>query len=443
MNKHFLKTIRDDMPEPLKLLTAPVFRNKLIKNEEFRNYYSLLVARESLGPGEKKEYQFLQLKDILTHSYRNVPYYHDLFDKVSFDPLKFSDFDQVKKIPFLTRELVTANFDRLISREEAKNGYYSASTGGSSGLKLNFLLDYDSIYKENAFIYYFRRRLGYDFKDRMVTFRQVGLGEKSWKFNPMHNEMIFTPTKLSKHSIIDFVKRINKFKPDYLNGYLSAIWYFAKLLEEYDISIDFNLKGIFLISEIPDKLQRKFVEEFFKTRSMTFYGHSERCVIAEEVVRDGYKFDPYYGFTEKIHVEDNKYEIIGTGFLNRTMPFIRYKTDDLCFSGDEYCSIEGKRSSTSGLYGINNRFLPHTSLLLRDPVYRNITTYQYVQKEMGRADLLIIVNKDHKPEDIVPIKKELDNQMEGAIDLQIKIVENLILSPRGKYQMFISNVARG
>ena len=29
MNKHFLKQIRDNMPESLKRLMAPVFRNKL------------------------------------------------------------------------------------------------------------------------------------------------------------------------------------------------------------------------------------------------------------------------------------------------------------------------------------------------------------------------------------------------------------------------------
>ena len=68
-------------------------------------------------------------------------------------------------------------------------------------------------------------------------------------------------------------------------------------------------------------------------KSITFYGHSERCVIAEEMTQNRYKFDPYYGYTEQIHNENNNYSIVGTGFLNYIMPFIRYKTDDICTPG--------------------------------------------------------------------------------------------------------------
>ena len=113
----------------------------------------------------------------------------------------------MKKIPFLTRKLITENFDKLISREKVKNGYYIGTTGGSSSVPLKFLLDYDSIYKENAFIYYYRKKLGYKFNDKLVAFRQVEFTNSLWKFNPMYNELIFFPIKLSKITIQDYVKK--------------------------------------------------------------------------------------------------------------------------------------------------------------------------------------------------------------------------------------------
>lgn len=430
------------MPEPLKYISAPLFRNKLIKNKEFRKIYSLLEQREELSLERIKEYQFNQLKSILIHAYQNVPYYQEIFNKVSFDPFKFSDFEQIEHIPFLTREIITDNFDKIISKRRVENGYYIGTTGGSTGLPLKFLLDYDSVYKENAFIYYYRKRLGYNLYDKLTTFRQVDFGNKLWRYNPMHNEVIFSPMKLSKVTIAAYAKKINDFRPHYLNGYLSAIWYFAKLLEEYQISLTFKLKGIFLISENMDPNQRKFVEQFFNVKSMTFYGHSERCIIAEEVITDRYIFDPYYGYAEQIHIEDNRYAIVGTGFLNHKMPFIRYKTDDICFADNQYYSIEGKRSSTKGLYGVNNEFMPNTAFLLRNPVFKNITIYQFIQNEKGKADLLIIVNKSFKMEELDLIKKEIDNQTKGIIKLEIKIVDSLIFSPRGKYQMFVTNVGK-
>jgi len=443
MNKRLLKNLRDNMPEFLKHITALVFRYKLIINKEFLKYYTLLENRELLSPEEIKEEQFKQLKNILIYSYQNVPYYQELFNKISFDPYNFSDFEQIKIIPFLTREIINNNYDKLISTRKIKNGYYTAMTGGSTGLPLKFLLDYDSIFKENAFIYYFRKKLGYKFEDKLATFRTNEYGGSLWKYNPMYNEIIFFPRKLSKVTIVKIAEKINNYNPLYLNGYLSAIWYFAKLLEEYKINLSVKFKGIFLISENLDDNRRKFIEQFFNTKSSTFYGHSERCVIAEEITTNIYKFDPYYGYTEKIQLEDNQFSIVGTGFLNHVMPFIRYRTDDICLSNGQFDTITGKRNRTLGLYGNNDEFLPSTAWGLEDPVFKNITTYQFIQAEKGKAELLIVVNKDYRMSELEVIKKKINHQCKGIIDIDVKIVENLNLSPRGKYQMYISNISHG
>jgi phenylacetate-CoA ligase len=440
MNKHFLKSIRDNIPEPLKHITSSTWRNKLVKNKEFCNYYKLLENREALSPEEIKEYQLSQLKKILIYSYQNVPYYYGLFNNISFDPLKFSDVEQISTIPFLTRELINNNFEKLVSAKMVKNGYYTGSTGGSSGLPLKFLLDYDSTYKENAFIYYFRKKLGYRFEDKLATFRQIEFGSKLWKLNPMQNELIFSPIRLSKITISDYANQINEFGPMYFNGYLSTIWYFTKLLEEHQLKLSTKLKGIFLISENIDIKQRNYIEQFYGVKSMTFYGHSERCVIAEEITPNRYKFDPYYGYTETIELENNEYSIVGTGFLNYQMPLIRYKTDDICSPDNQFYRIDGKRTSTDGLYGYNNEFLSSSAFDIEDPVFKNITTYQFIQKEPGKADMLIIVNNDFKMSEMDIYKNEINSHTKGVIDIEIKIVKNLILSPRGKYQMYISKI---
>jgi phenylacetate-CoA ligase len=379
------------MPESLKHLTGSFFRDKLIKNKEFRNTYSLLQKREDMDSGKINEYQFNQLKNILVYSYQNVPYYTHLFDLISFDPFGFSDFDQIKRIPFLTREIIHRNYDDLISREKIKNGYYYGSTGGSTGVPLKFLLDYDSIYKENAFIYFLRSKLGYKFEDNLVTFRGIDLGHKTWMYNPMHNETIFSPMGLSANTVKEYVRKINDLNPRYLNGYLSAIWHFAKLMDQSNLKLKYKLKGIFLTSENIDIVQREFIEKFFDVKSITFYGHSERCVIAEEIKPNRYSFDPFYSYTEQIPAGNKKFLIAGTGFLNNSMPFIRYKTDDLCTSADRYFSIEGKRSSKKGLYGYNGEFISSTSFL--EP-FNNLTNHQFIQNEKGKADILIVLNND-------------------------------------------------
>ena len=115
---------------------------------------------------------------------------------------------------------------------------------------MKFYLDFNSVYKESAFIYYFRKKLGYQFDDKLITFRAIEFANKHWKFNPMYKEMLFCPLKLSKLTIANYARRMNEFKPDYLNGYLSTIWYFAKLLEEYKINFTFKIKVVALSQPI-------------------------------------------------------------------------------------------------------------------------------------------------------------------------------------------------
>jgi phenylacetate-CoA ligase len=441
MDKHFLKSFKDKMPESLKYVTGHLFRNKLINNKDFLNYSRLLEDRELLTASDIMDYQLNSLKEILVHSYYNVPYYTGLFNKIGFDPFNFSDFKEIEVIPLLTREIITENFSKLISTKKVKNGYYTASTGGSSGLPLKFLLDYDSLYKENAFIYHYRKKLGYELSDKIITFRNIIIGEKFYKYNPMHSEVVFSNTKLSKITINQYVDKIIQIKPQYLNGYLSAIWYFAKLLKENNLNLNFKLKGVFMISENIDMEQRKFVEQFFNVKSMTFYGHSERCIIAEEKLPCKYVFDPYYGYTEQVLTEEGENVVVGTGFLNRNMPLIRYLTDDICFRDGDYFEIDGKRSSSIGLIGKNNEFLPVTGFRLSTRDFKNVITYQFIQDIQGKADLYLIVNKDFQDKEMVIIKKYIEKQTSGIIDIEIKIVDHLLLTPRGKYQKCISRIA--
>lgn len=440
MNKQFLKNIRDNMPETLKYLTAPLFRNKLIKNAGYCKYRQLLNARKSFSDKQIKEYQFNELQKILIYSFNFVPYYTKLFNQIGFKPSLMNSVVDICTIPCLTKKLICENFDQLISTQKVEGGHYVATTGGSTGEPLKVLLDYNCVFKENAFVNHFRSKLAYNEKDRLVTFRGIEFGDNLWKFNPMQNELIFSPFKLSNKTLSSYIKKINEFKPSYLNGYLSSLTYFAKLLSENNLKLQHPIKGIFLISENIDKEQRDFLEKFFQVQSSTFYGHSERCIIAEEVQPNEYVFDPYYGYTELISNETSSFNIVGTGFLNKTMPLIRYQTDDVCSKVGQRFIIDGSRKSTLGLYGINDEFFAHAAFNFHSEIFRNVINYQFVQKKKGKADLLLVVNEKFQTSEIELMKMEIDKKTKGVMEFHIKITDKLIFSKRGKFKMFMNNI---
>lgn len=439
MNKHFLKRVRDNIPEPLKYITAPIFRNKLLKNRHFIQYLHLLDNSQKLSKDEIAAYQLNQLKEVLIYSYNNVPYYKKIFNEAGFNPANMQSFDELQVLPFLTKDIIRQNFKQLTSTEKVPGGHYVATTGGSTGEPLKVLLDYESIFKESAFVYYFRKHLGYQFSDKLATFRGVEFSDKLWKFNPMHNELIFSPFKLSKNTLPQYLKKLNDFKPQYLNGYLSSLYFFAKMLEENKVSLKHKLKGIFLISENIDNDQRNFLESFFNVKSSTFYGHSERCIIAEEEAKGFYNPSPFYGYTERIPAESGK-ELVGTGFLNRTMPLIRYKTGDLCLVKNGLIAIQGRWNVDDYLLGINDEKIFHSSFNFHSEIFKNVTNYQFIQEQKGKSDLLLLVNKEFNPMEIEVMKKEIDKKTRNVVQFNIKVVDTLQLSPRGKFKRFISKV---
>jgi phenylacetate-CoA ligase len=441
MNKRFLKSIRDKMPESLKSVVAPYLRNKLIRNKEFLKYYEMLQKRESMSFDEINEYQFNELRNILMYSYENVPYYTELFNRINFKPGKIASFDDINVIPCLTKALIRQNFEKLKSVRKIRGGSYSTTTSGSTGEPLKVFLDFDSFFRETAFIYYYRRKLGYTFEDKVVTFRGIGFGDKLYSRNPINNETIFSPFKLSSLNIELYRNKINELRPAYFNGYISAIYHFAKLLSDNNKSLDFQLKGIFLTSENINDEERLFVELFFKVKTITFYGHTERCVIAQEFNYNEYRFDPYYGYTQKLNLHDNIFEIIGTGFLNKTMPLIRYRTNDTCtITADDMISISGRRDKNDFMVGKNDEKITHPALHILSDILVNVTNYQFIQEKKGHAVLLIVPNKDFHKSEIPVIKNSIERNMKGVIEFEIKIGDHLILSPGGKYQMFINNI---
>ncbi len=441
MNKRFLKSMRDKMPEFLKHVTGPVFRNKLIRNSEFRKYYDLLLKREAMSSNEINEYQFNELRKILIYAHENVPYYTGLFNSINFKPEKINSFDDINVIPCLTKSMIRQNFEKLKSVTRVNGGSYTTTTSGSTGEPLKILLDFDSFFRETAFVYYFRRQLGYRFDDKLVTFRGIGFGSKLYSFNPVNNEIIFSPFKLSAQNIELYRQKLNEMKPAYFNGYISAIHYLAQLLSDHKKSLDFQLKGIFFTSENINDTERLFVESFFNVKTMTFYGHTERCVIAQEFQHNEYQFDPYYGYTQKLPLHDNTFEIIGTGFLNKTMPLIRYRTNDTCsITADNKISISGRRNIKDFLVGLNGEKITYPALHILSDTLMNVTNYQFIQERKGHAVLLIVPGQDFKRSEIPVIKNSIERNMKGVIDFEIRIGDNLILSPSGKYQMFITNI---
>ncbi|WP_238884690.1 hypothetical protein [Clostridium sp. YIM B02551] len=433
-----LKKLNTNMPDIIKRIFAKYIRRRVILNKYFMRKIEELNEYYHLNEAEKEELGKKQLKEILIYSYEKVPYYKGLFDKCKFNPYELNSVSQMKCLPILSKEKIIDNFNELKSVEDIN--CYLASTGGSTGKPLKVLLDTKSIYEEKAFVYNYWSKLGYDYKkSQIITLRGVEFGNKIYKVNPIDNQLILSPFKLNRETLPKYIKIINKFNPEYIHGYPSAIYNLCRLINIENVKLKARIKGIFFVSENIDEIEKKYIEDTLGCKSLIFYGHSERATFAEQY-DDGYRFNNLYGIVEFIPEKDkDHYSIVCTGLINRKMPLIRYKLDDVAIIKNGKIDIVGHWDKEM-LIGKNDEKISMASINFHSNVFEKIKAYQFEQYNKGEVILKIVEDNKLNENDIKQIKSALDLKLKGIIKFTIKIVDSIELTKRGKHKKILQHI---
>lgn len=433
-----IKKIYEKIPIKIKFLFLPMFVRVIADNPDFKKTYFELDKYDKLNDMEQKEEQLNRLKETLIYAKNNVPYYQELFMKVDFNPEEMDSFDDIKKIPVLTKKDIFNAGEKIYSMEDIP--YYTAYTGGSSGKALKCLLDKDSYYKERAFFSHFLVPLGYDpKKSRTVSFYGHNKG-KEYYFSPIKADIVISPFRLfNEENFEDIYRLIVNFKPDFITCYASAISYFAKLCRKY--GKDLQLKGVVFTSENWTQEDIEIVRNTFKCKVVSTYGHTERAVFGY-IVDGKCTFDRLYGYTELIPTDvKDEYQIACTGFISRKMPLIRYVTDDVIqMQRDGSYKLIGHRKSEVKLIGKNGVPIFKGAMTLHMAETQKVRTYQYVQNEIGKVELHIVQEAELTNKEINNIKNYIMQRCEGLLDVEIKIVKDVKRTPRGKYIWAINNI---
>lgn len=424
--------------------------------------YRMTFRRGKLFENANREdilaYQEAKLKEVLEFATEKIPAYQFLRSVVS----RYKSFDALNEFPLIEKTTLQENMEQYLPRDFARIPHYSITTGGTSGQQLEFYVDSNSQLVENAFQHRLWKRVGYSPSYRRATFRGVSfsnlkLGEY-WQENPVYNEIQFSPFHMSEINLDKYVNKIRDYHPQFLYGYPSAIDMLAEFVLRNDLKSEMpKIKAALLISEGVNVDQRRRIEQAFTTRVFSFYGHSERVVMAGECeVNSTYHHFPDYGYLEIIDKDGNsckragqRGEIIGTGFLNRSLPLIRYRTGDYatrneydCDCGrcwDRFSDVEGHRNLDM-LVGVNGAKISTTALNMHGPMFRKVIRYQYSQRVKGKFELRLMVSPDFSEEDKQILYKAYIEKIGSELSLTIKIVEDIPLTTRGKIKLVDSSL---
>ena len=430
-----LKNLYEAMPEVFKRALARPIHNGLIGNKIFKQQIDELVAAEAMSEDELTEMQLAKLRDLCEFCYSQSLFYRARFDEAGVDPSRIT-LDSFAKLPLLDKEQVLANYAD-ISIAIRGEGFYAATTGGSSGRRLVVINSNECFYRENAFAMHFYARLGYDYRSSRLSYFG-GDGSALITTSPLYN-MIRCNTKLLNESNLDEAMRhLDFFAPDYIRGLPSSIGFFAQLLIQTGKRLRKQPKGLFLQSENVHPYQLEQFKEAFGCPVRASYGSTERTVFGEQIGWSGeklvYSFNKLYGLTEF----DKEECIIGTGFINWRMPLLRYVSDDAAERCAAGYAIQGHRSVP--IIGKHGEHISTASLCDLDESVDRLLSFQFVQEEQGRLRLDYVSSRGLDEGEAEALLACLNSKFMGNVDTELRRVDRLQLTPRGKRTLLIQRL---
>ncbi|NFU41418.1 phenylacetate--CoA ligase family protein, partial [Clostridium sporogenes] len=307
-------------------------KNKVLREGiTFKKMLKFLEESQHYSKQELKNYQDEHLKKIVKHSYENVPYYKEIFNKNKLMPSDIRAQKDLWKLPLLTKNDIKENFNKLKATNMPKWLLNEGHTSGTTGTPAHFYRDLNSINFENATVWRQWRWAGIDIGDRIVVCRgsEIKVSEKDhifWQKNNIQKQLFLSSFYLSDENMKYYIDEFKRYNGKALQAYPSTAYVIAKYLEKTNDKI--KLKAVFTSSEPIYDFQRKLIEDRFECKIWDFYGLAERVVSASECKNhEGLHINEEYGITEILDEEENESKegfLVGSTIHNYAMPLIRY-----------------------------------------------------------------------------------------------------------------------
>jgi histidinol-phosphate/aromatic aminotransferase/cobyric acid decarboxylase-like protein/phenylacetate-coenzyme A ligase PaaK-like adenylate-forming protein len=415
----------------------------------FNETYNFLLESENWNKEQHEQYQLGEFKKLIKHCYENVPYYTKVFNDRGLTPNDFKQLSDITKLPFLTKDIIRENLNDLIATNMKDQKSYEFRTSGSTGKKLVFYGTDDVYKKEAAFVFRSYEKHGAKMYDTPSVWlrRYVPVDRNSdlWYYDYELKRFYMSAYHLNDDTIHNYIKQINSKKYHTLVAYPSSAYVLACLCEKHNLKLD-HIQKIHVSSEMMLPEWRSKVIEVFGIVPVAHYGAIEKvCFMYQLEDSEKYYEVPQYGITEYIEENDGTHTIVGTGFLNYYMPFLRYKTEDsvvlnLNTDGfDKVLSINGRTSDI--LIAEDGSRLPGVNFYSWiDKRVPGVSMFQIVQKSRKEVVFSFVGSAKYNDETISQIREGLTSRL-GNLNFKINKVREIKRNESsGKIRCIVNNL---
>jgi len=439
----YIKSVFQDIPRPIGFILAKLpYGIRPGIGRAYTQYQQRIESFDRMDIDQQQAFVLSRLRRLISEAMK-VPFYRSLYTSHGLVPEDIRTFSDIAQIPMVTKE--TLRETPLDGRSRKIDGCYMANTGGSSGSPLEFYITPGLIPIEWAHMHTIWGKLGYRQSMLKLSLSGRSLGEQPVAYDGLRHQYSINVYKSFSVILPALREVVNKMNVCYLHGYPSALSEFAENCERYapDVveRLKVSLRGAFLGSEYPAPKYREQIETVFDVPTISWYGHTERAVLAWEKY-EKFVYHPFhtYGYCEVVPNEDTGgWKLVGTSYENFASPFIRYDT------GDDVEPVEvreGLLISFRIRFGRSGEFvldchgtrIPLTALIFGRH-HRLFDLARFIQVRQAEAGHMTVIVT---PRESLPPGFACDELFDSrGLDMTIRfeIVDSPILSSSGKVML--------
>ena len=420
---------------------------------DFRHTFNLLNKSQHWDIEELRRFQLNELSCLLVHAYENVPYYRDVFKNLGIHPLDIVRVEDLNVLPILTKDIIRENGDKLLDENLDKSKLVKFNTSGSTGDKLKFYGTDDMFKKEAAFVLRAFRSHGADmYREPSIWLRRYvpSDGKTLWNHDYELNRLYMSAYHMNRQTVCSYVNKMNTSRARTLVGYPSSIYILACFVEELGLCLPW-IKAIHVASEKVLPEWKDKIESVLSIRVKAHYGQMEKVSFFYQTrFSDNYTEALEYGVTEfEKDQSTGENTLVGTGFLNYAMPFIRYKMNDTAQLLKSPESGKGLPETVSDFNGrcddiltsMNGSKIPGVNFYTMMYKIKGVKMFQIIQLQAELIHAVIVPEPDFFNEETEEqIKKGLKERL-GDINIKIRVVNEIIRSKKtGKIRCILNEV---
>ncbi|MFH2054533.1 MAG: AMP-binding protein [bacterium] len=399
------------------------------------------------------------LQALLRHAGSTSPYYQRLFAEHDFKPEALTDFSDLFRLPPITKQILNGSMSQVLSTRYRREELRQSSTGGSSGITLEFYRDSRATIVRHAQDYFFNSLLGihpgsrraWVWGSEMDAFSLRSLKARLSNF-VTERAIYFYSFDPTPERMRDFLRQLADHRPQIMTGYPNMLVALAEFALAEQIAAP-AIPTVVTTAEPLYEFGRQKLKKAFGAEVINRFGMRELGTVASQISEAGglHLFEPSYYF-ELLDLNGEPVapgelgELVITDFFNYAMPLIRYRTGDMARLGREETSGKTCWRQLTEVAGrvVDMLLRPDGSLLPGEAVLMALRMtgirckLQVVQTEPGFLRIKHLRDQEIEPAKQAELRKRLTDLFHAEVSLEFVAHENLDYDKSGKYRYVTS-----